>query len=60
MFPNVDSILRRFVNCFSKGFAKTESDTLKALTQEKDIKRKRLENNFRALYTLGHILISLL
>ena len=51
-FTNVDSILRRFVNCFSKGFAKKESDTLQASKQEKSIKRQRLEKSYPLLNIL--------
>ena len=40
-----DSVLRRFVNTFSKGFAKKRTEEIQSSKQKNTIKRKRLRNS---------------
>ena len=43
-FDNIDKIIRRFVNCFFKTFAKNESEKLKAENDTRNIKKRRLSS----------------
>ena len=44
-FDNVTSILRRFVNTFSKGYVKRETDNIKIEKRNKSqVKRRRLQH----------------
>jgi hypothetical protein len=43
-FDNIDKIIRRFVNCFFKTFAKNESEKLKAENDKLNIKKRRLSS----------------
>ena len=39
-FDDIDKIIRRFVNCFFKTFAKNESEKLKAENDKRYIKKR--------------------
>ena len=41
--PNTDSVLRRFVNTFTKAFAKTGTENIANEKKQNVVKRKRLE-----------------
>ena len=45
IFSHENLILRRFLNTFSNGFAKNETDNIKRFAAEKKIKRRRLEES---------------
>ena len=40
-FDNIDKIIRRFVNCFFKTFAKNESEKFKAENDKRNIKKSK-------------------
>ena len=44
-FPNIDSILRRFTNCFFKAMPKQESDNIRIEQDKRNIKRTRMSSN---------------
>ena len=44
-YSNVNSICRRFVNCFFKAFTKKENDKIRAAKDKKAIKRRRLNGD---------------
>jgi len=43
-FDNIESILRRFTNCFFKGFVKTETDKIKNDNDTKQRKKRKLDS----------------
>ena len=43
-FPNVVSILKRFINCFFKGYAKDETDRIRADKCKNDRKKRKLNS----------------
>ena len=43
-FPNVESILKRFINCFYKGNAKDETDRIRADKCKNDRKKRKLNS----------------
>ena len=44
-FPNINSILSRFNNCFFKGYAKNESDKIKSGKADTKERKKRKLNS---------------
>ena len=41
---NRNSVLRRFANCFAKGFARKVSDSIKSASKSRNIKQVRRSN----------------
>ena len=53
-----DLVLRRFVNCFSKGFAKKKTEEIKVDKQQRNVvKRRRLERHQSLLVTWNRLKI---
>lgn len=44
-FPNIDKILKRFINCFFKGYATDETDKIRVDKAKENCKRKRKLNS---------------
>ena len=44
-FPNINNILKRFINCFFKGYATSETDKICADKAKENCKRKRKLNS---------------
>ena len=44
-FLNIDNIMRRFINCFFKGYAKTETDQIRADKGKESNRKKRKLNS---------------
>ena len=44
-FENPSSILRRYMNTFSKGFVKSETDKIQETKKKQVVKRRRIANN---------------
>ena len=43
-FPNVESILKQFITCFFKGYAKDETDRIRADECKKHRKKRKLNS----------------